>query len=114
MKKKTFHTYNGTTKLAEPTASPITLRPTIIKLTVLVHVCKIDPSTKSNEAKRITLFRPILSAKRAASGLAINAKKAVLAVIRLRSSVPSFRADRSVPMLTSVEEMMPVLYMIAC
>ena len=81
----------------------------IIIITVLVHACRSDPSTKSNEADIITFLRPILSAERAAKGLATTAKNAVLAVMRLESNVSSFRLERSVPMLTSVEEIMPVL-----
>lgn len=58
----------------------------------------------------MTVFRPDLSARIPANGLATSANKLVQDVIRLLSSVVSGRPDKSDPIDTRVADMTPVLY----
>lgn len=64
---------------------------------------------KKEVAMRIMVLRPRESARRPLRGLAMKAKKDVLDVMRLLSSVVRGLLPRSVPMLMSVEDMTPVL-----
>lgn len=103
-------THKGTTRLAPPTAKPTILRPAIIPHTLVVKACHTAPTTNSASATRMTFFRPSLSAKTLATGLARSAKRLVELVIKLLSSVFRGRRERSEPMDTSVEEITPVLH----
>ncbi len=77
--------------------------------TVVVRACQRAPRTNKTSATRITLFRPSLSASILATGLARRAQRLVQLVIKLLSSVPRGRWERSEPMQTRVEDMTPVL-----
>jgi hypothetical protein len=101
--------YNGTTKLALPTAAPTILLPPIMPHTLPVKACHNAPITKSMSAHSMTFFLPKWSAKTPVSGLAMSAKRDVQLVMRLLSRVDSAREERSVPTLTKVEEITPVL-----
>lgn len=102
-------TYNGVTALALPTARPTILRPRIIPQTWLVEAWTKAPRANKASAPSITFRRPSLSASTPVKGLAINANRLVHDVIRLLSSVVNGRFERSVPTVTKVEEMTPVL-----
>lgn len=102
------HTYSGTTKLAPPMARPTILLPAIIPDTLVVIACHSAPMTNKTSATTTTLFRPRLSARIPATGLATSAKRLVQEVMRLLSRVVNGR-ERSAPMETRVEEMTPVL-----
>ena len=106
-------THSGTTKLAPPIAKPTMLLPAIIPHTELVIACHRAPKMKSRSATKITLFLPYLSAIHPASGLATRANRLVHDVIRLLSSVPSGRCERSIRIETRVEEMTPVLQVVS-
>lgn len=101
--------YSGTTNDALPTAAPTIERPAIIPLTLLVHACSSAPDMKRISAISMTLLRPYASANTPVSGDASRAKRDVLDVIRLLSSVVSSREERSVFMETRVEDITPVL-----
>lgn len=58
---------------------------------------------------RMTRLRPRVSARWPVMGLARRAKSEVLDVMRLLSRIVRERWSRSVPMLTRVEEITPVL-----
>lgn len=108
-KEKGSVAYNGETRLAAPTAKPTALRPNIIPSTDPVSACHNAPRAKRPSAIRITFFRPNLSARTPANGLATNANKLVQDVMRLLSRVVRGRLDRSEPIDTRVEEITPVL-----
>lgn len=100
--------HKGTTKLAPPIARPITLRPAIMPVTVVVQACHKAPKAKSTSAIKTTFLRPSLSANSPAAGLAMSANKLVDEVIRLLSSVDN-GLERSLLIDTRVEEITPVL-----
>lgn len=79
--------YNGVTKLADPTASPITLLPRIMPQTVVLKACHNAPSTNNASARSIILFLPNPSASNPEMGDTRRAKSDVLDVIRLLSKV---------------------------
>lgn len=101
-------THSGTNRLAPPIASPTMLLPTIMLGTLAAKACHNAPTMNKMSATSMTLFRPSLSAKIPAMGLAIRAERLVEEVIRLLSSVVSER-ERSGPIETRVDEMTPVL-----
>jgi len=65
---------------------------------------------KRVEAMRMIRFLPNVSARWPVMGLAMRAKRDVAEVMRDLSSMVRDAWSRSVPMLTSVEEMTPVLF----
>ena len=102
-------TYRGVTKLAPPTAKPTIPLPTIILHTVVDSACQIAPIINKISATIIIRFRPSLSARTPATGLAMSAEKLVQDVIKLLSSTVRGRWERSEPIDTRVEEITPVL-----
>jgi hypothetical protein len=102
-------TYNGVTALALPTARPTILRPRIMPQIWFVKAWTKAPRANNASAPSITFRRPNLSASTPVQGLAINANRLVHDVIRLLSRVVKGRLERSVPTVTKVEEMTPVL-----
>lgn len=102
--------YNGTTRLAAPTARPTILLPSIMVQTLAAKDCSNAPIVNRASAIIIIHLRPSLSARMPASGLARRAKKLVLEVIRLLSRVVRERWERSEPMETKVDEITPVLF----
>jgi hypothetical protein len=101
--------YMGITKLADPTAAPTTLRPTIMPHTVLENACTRAPTIKSISAMKIMLRRPNASARMPVSGEATSAKKDVDDVMRDLSKVVRGRCDSEEPIETRVEDITPVL-----
>lgn len=102
--------YNGTTRLAAPTARPTILLPSIMVQTLAAKDCSNAPIINRASAITIIHLRPSLSARMPASGLARRAKKLVQEVIRLLSRVVRERWERSKPMETKVDEITPVLF----
>lgn len=100
--------YSGTTKLALPTARPTILLPPIIPHTLVAIACHRAPMMKRTSATTITPFRPSLSARMPARGLAMRANRLVHEVMRLLSRFVNGR-ERSGPIDTRVEEITPVL-----
>jgi hypothetical protein len=101
--------YMGTTKLADPTAAPTTLLPTIMPHTVLEEACTNAPTMNSISAMRMMLRRPSASARTPVSGEATRAKKDVDEVMRDLSRVVRGRRDSEEPIETKVEDITPVL-----
>jgi hypothetical protein len=102
--------YSGVTKLALPTARPITLLPRIIPHTVVLKACHTAPSTNSASARSITLFLPNPSANSPDTGETRRANSDVLDVIKLLSRVVNALPLRLEPTDTRVEDITPVLY----
>lgn len=100
--------YNGTTKLAAPTAIPTTARPTTITATELLHACTSAPSAKSASARSTTRLRPRRSASTDEKGDTSSASKEVELVMTDLSSAVRGREERDVLMETRVEEITPV------
>ena len=80
-------TYRGVIRLAAPTAKPTKLRPRIIPHTAVDIACHSAPRTNRMSAMIMTGFRPSLSPRIPARGLAISAKRLVEEVIKLLSRV---------------------------
>jgi len=101
--------YKGTTKLALPTARPMTERPRIMPHTLEERDCHRAPTMKRASATRMTRLRPSPSAMSPEIGLARSAKREVADVMKDLSRVVRARSERSEPMETRVEDMTPVL-----
>jgi hypothetical protein len=101
--------YSGTTKLALPTAKPMTDRPKIMPHTVEERACHTAPMMKSASAMRMTRLRPSPSARSPEKGEASSAKRDVEEVIKDLSIVVRAREERSAFIETRVDEITPVL-----
>lgn len=100
--------YSGTTKLAAPTAAPITHRPTTMPTTVALAAWQTAPAMKRRSAQRMTRFRPSESARTEEKGEISRAKSAVEEVMMDLSVESSSWPERPSPMETRVAEMTPV------
>lgn len=101
--------YKGVTKLADPTARPITLLPSIMPQTVVLKACHNAPSTNSASASNIILFLPNPSANSPEIGETSRANSDVEDVIRLLSNVVNALRERLESTETRVDDITPVL-----
>lgn len=85
------------------------LLPTIMPHTLVAQAWPSEPTKNSTSATRMTRLRPHASASTPVTGLATSANRLVADVMSDLSSVVSERPDRSVPMLTRVLDITPVL-----